>query len=262
MRVDIYLAENGYVKSRQSAKNLIEGGKVVLDGRRVEKPSEQIDETSEHEISVEKEKYVCRGAFKLEGALDSFLITPRGMTCIDIGASTGGFTDVLLQRGAEKVYAVDSGHGQLALSLACDGRVVNIEGYNARNLSKSDFPCLFDIAVIDVSFISQTYMHRGIAEVLRDDGLLVSLIKPQFEAGRGAIGKNGIVKKREDREAAILRVVESAEQNGLFCKALIRSPIEGGDGNIEYLAYFTKNKNDYNVGRQEIGNLIRKEGGR
>ena len=167
---------------------------------------------------------------------------------------------MLLQRGAKKVFAIDSGHGQLDISLLNDERVVNIEGYNARDLNKKDFPFEFDMAVMDVSFISQTYIHQGIFRVLSQNGILVSLIKPQFEAGRAAVGKGGIVKKKEDREAGIIKVVENAEKCGLFCRDIIRSPIDGGDGNIEYLAIFTKNENDMNVDRAKIHNLVKNEG--
>ncbi len=260
IRVDVYLAQNGYVKSRNAAKELIESGKITLDGRILQKPSELLDENTEHSVGVEKEKYVCRGALKLEGALDKFGIDPAGFVCIDIGASTGGFTDLLLQRGAKKVFAVDSGHGQLDASLLSDERVVNIEGYNARNLNKNDFPNPFDLAVMDVSFISQTYMHKGISEVLSPSGILISLIKPQFEAGRAAVGKGGIVKKKEDREAAIIRVTQNAENVGLFCRDIMRSPIDGGDGNIEYLAIFSKNINDIIIDRAKIHALVKNEG--
>ena len=260
IRIDIYLTQNGYVKSRNAAKELIEEGKVTFDGRILHKPSEMIDENAEHIVNVEKEKYVCRGALKLEGALDKFGIDPAGFICIDIGASTGGFTDLLLQRGAKKVFAVDSGHGQLDTSLVHDERVVNIEGYNARNLNKNDFSSEFDMAVMDVSFISQTYIHSGIFEVLSGSGILISLIKPQFEAGRSAVGKGGIVKKKEDREAAVIKVLESAENCGLYCRDIMRSPIDGGDVNIEYLAIFTKNKNDMNIDRAKIHALVKNEG--
>ena len=169
MRADLYLSEFGYVKSRQNAKVLIEGGKVTLDGRVLSKPSESIDEKSEHSVEIIKEKYVCRGGYKLEAALEKFsdLITIKGAVCIDIGASTGGFTDCLLQNGAEKVFAVDSGHGQLDLSLIENEKVVNIEGYNARNLQAQDFPCEMDVATMDVSFISQTLILPSIPNVLK-----------------------------------------------------------------------------------------------
>ncbi len=260
MRADVYLAQNGYTKSRSAAKELIEGGKVTFDGKVLKKPSDEVDENIDHKIEVVKEKYVCRGALKLEGALDNFNIDPSGKICIDIGASTGGFTDLLLRRGAKKVFAVDSGHGQLDPSLLTDERVVNIEGYNARYLNKNDFPFCFDMAVMDVSFISQTYIHMGISDVLSDMGILISLIKPQFEAGRAAVGKGGIVKKKEDREASILKVVESAAKCGLFCLDVMRSPIDGGDGNIEYLALFKKDAIDSTFDRAKIHALIKNEG--
>ena len=153
--------------------------------------------------------------------------------------STGGFTDCLLQNGAKSVCAVDTGRGQLHDKLLCDDRVISIEGFNARGLNPEEFG-FFDIAVTDVSFISQTLLHAPIASVLSDGALFISLIKPQFEAGKSALGKNGIVKKTRDREAAVLRVVESASLCGLTLNGLIRSPIEGGDGNREYLALFIK----------------------
>ena len=251
MRADVYLAEHGFAKSRQNAKVLIEKGSVTLDGKTVKKPSENVDENTEHKVDVTQEKFVCRGGLKLEGALDSFGFDPSGLVCIDIGASTGGFTDCLLSRGAVKVYSVDAGHGQLDPSLASRDDVVNVEGYNARYLSRADFPVTFDLAVMDVSFISQTYIHRGICDVLKCDGVLISLIKPQFEAGRAAIGKNGIVRRPEDRAAAIERVLSSAEEVGLFCTGLDVSPIEGGDGNTEYLAIFRRDGKRL-IGKNEI----------
>lgn len=237
-RADLYLFDGGYVSSRQSAKMLIEKGSVTIDGKIVKKPSEQISEEREHRVEVIKEKYVCRGGLKLEAALEKFDISVNGYTCIDIGASTGGFTDCLLQHGAKKVYAVDSGHGQMNEELSLRADVVNIEGYNARNLSENDFPEKFDLAVMDVSFISQTYILPNIPCLLTPDGTLVSLIKPQFEAGKSAVGKNGIVKSVKDRKNAILRVLLSAKENGFVCVGLCASPILGGDGNMEFLAYF------------------------
>ncbi|MEE0969988.1 MAG: TlyA family RNA methyltransferase, partial [Clostridia bacterium] len=252
IRADIYISKFGYAKSRESAKKLIEKGSVKIDGREIKKPSETIDENSAHIVEVIKEKYVSRGSLKLEGALDAFEIDVCGKVCIDIGASTGGFSDCLLQRGAEKIFAVDSGHGQLDITLRENPKIVNIEGYNARDLDPCDFPYLFDIAVMDVSFISQTYILGGASRVLSESGILVSLIKPQFEAGRSAVGKGGIVKKKEDRENAVTRVIDSAKESGLYCKGLIISPIKGGDGNIEYLGFFTKNEKDFNVDRKYI----------
>ncbi len=237
-RADLYLFDCGYVSSRQSAKALIEKGSVTIDGKIVKKPSEQVSEELEHKVEIVKEKYVCRGGLKLEAALESFDISVGGFTCIDIGASTGGFTDCLLQHGAKKIYAVDSGHGQMNKELSLRDDVVSIEGYNARNLSVNDFPEKFNLAVMDVSFISQTYILPNITALLTTNGALVSLIKPQFEAGRSAVGKNGIVKSVKDRRNAILRVLLCAKESGFVCVGLCTSPILGGDGNTEFLAYF------------------------
>ncbi len=242
MRADIYLVEKGFCESRSKASRLIGEGKILLDGRAVSKPSQEVPE-GEHTVEItETDQYVGRGGLKLEGALDAFGIDPKGLRCIDVGASTGGFTDCLLQRGAAWVYAVDSGRGQLHQRLLQDERVVSVEGYNARTLSPDTFG-VFDMAVMDVSFISQTLIHQPLASVLREGALFVSLIKPQFEAGKSALGKNGIVKRAADREEAVKRVILSASLCGLVLKGLARSPIEGGDGNREYLACFVK-KND------------------
>lgn len=239
MRADVYLVSNRYADSRTRAARLISEGKVFIDGRAVEKASEEISD-SEHDVMItEKDRYVGRGGLKLEAALDQFGVDVNGKRCIDVGASTGGFTDCLLQKGAAAVYAVDSGRDQLHPKLRADGRVTNIEGFNARELSKENFG-VFDIAVMDVSFISQTLIHPALSSVLADGAIYVSLIKPQFESGRSALGKNGIVKNPKDRENAILRVLESAYLNGFETKALIQSPIEGGDGNREFLACFVK----------------------
>lgn len=242
MRIDLYLFKNGHVKSRSAAKALIESGVVLLDGTAINKPSLEIDESSEHSIVItQKERFVGRGGLKLEAALERFKIDVTGLDAIDIGASTGGFTDCLLQRGAKSVVAVDSGEGQLDSRLANDGRVTNIEKYNARNLSREIVPYGVDIAVMDVSFISQTLILPNLTGLLRSGGLAVTLIKPQFEAGRAAVGKGGIVKNKKDRFTSILRVRDSAVAAGLYMTDIIVSPITGGDGNVEYLAKFQKN---------------------
>lgn len=239
MRADLYLTENGFVESRTKASRLISEGKITLDGKTLKKPSEDISDGEHSVIILENNKYVGRGGLKLEGALDSFGVDVTGKRCIDVGASTGGFTDCLLQRGAKFVCAVDSGRGQLHDKLLSDIRVTSIEGFNARNLSPDEFGS-FDIAVTDVSFISQTLLHGAISSVLNDGGIFVTLIKPQFEAGRSALGKNGIVKKPRDRESAVLRVVESAYICDMALRGVTRSKIDGGDGNREYLAIFEK----------------------
>lgn len=242
MRADLFLSVTGKVKSREAAKKLIEAGGVNVDGKTVTKPSEEIDENFPHEVSVTlKEKFVSRGGLKLEAALESFGIDVTGFTALDIGASTGGFTDCLLSRGASFVTAVDSGKGQLDPSLISDKRVRNIEKYNARELSADILPGCVDIVVMDVSFISQTLIIPSVVSVMKPDGYFVSLIKPQFEAGRAAVGKGGIVKSAEARLAAVTRVISSASEVGLLCTGLIVSPITGGDGNKEYLSCFVKN---------------------
>ncbi len=239
MRADSFLSLNGYAESRTRAARLISEGKVIIDGKKLSKPSEEISDT-EHEVEITgKDKYVSRGGLKLEAALSEFNIDVNGKRCIDVGASTGGFTDCLLQNGASSVYAVDSGRDQLYPRIKSDDRVVNIENYNARELSSEELG-MFEIAVMDVSFISQTLIHPALSSVLEVGAIFVSLIKPQFEAGKAALGKNGIIKSPKDRENAILRVIDSAKINGFELVGLIKSPIEGGDGNREFLACFKK----------------------
>ncbi|MBQ9080786.1 MAG: TlyA family RNA methyltransferase [Clostridia bacterium] len=239
MRADVFLVSHAHARSREAAKRLIEAGRVSIDGVKVAKAAADVDENTAHEVSViETDEFVSRGGYKLEAALDAFGISVAGMRAVDIGASTGGFTDCLLRRGASAVYAADSGHDQLDAALREDARVVNIEGFNARRLCEGErggIEAGLDIAVMDVSFISQTYILPGIPNVLREGGVLISLIKPQFEAGRGAVGKGGIVKHKQDRLAAVRRVMDCAAASGFGYIGLITSPITGGDGNVEYL---------------------------
>lgn len=241
MRVDVYLTDNGYAKSRSAAQSLISADAVIINGKKVVKPSEQIDENSANTVEItQTQKYVGRGGYKLEFALERFSVDVTDMTAVDVGASTGGFTDCLLQNGVKKVFAVDSGEGQLDSSLVSDPRVVNIEKYNARNMKKNDFDEKIDIAVMDVSFISQTLIIPSLASVLDDGAWLVSLIKPQFEVGKSAVGKKGIVKNPKDRISAVKAVVSFAESFGFGCLGVTESVITGGDGNIEYVAVFKK----------------------
>ena len=239
MRADVYLTETGFCESRTRAARLISEGKVVLDGKRISRPSESVS-GGDHSVEItEVDRYVSRGGLKLEAALDSFEVDVAGKRCIDVGASTGGFTDCLLHRGAAYVCAVDSGRGQLHPSIASNERVRSFEGYNARYLSAEELG-RFDVAVMDVSFISQTLIHRSLADLLSNGGIFIGLIKPQFELEKSKIGKNGIVKNASYRVDAVRRVIDSARTCGLSPIDLIRSPIEGGDGNIEYLAIFKR----------------------
>lgn len=242
MRIDKYLAENGFAPSRQKAKELVSGGFVLKNGRTVNKESTDVSEMDLIEITGKPYPYVGRGGLKLAAAQKEFGIAFDGKTACDVGASTGGFTDVMLRSGVGRVFAVDCGHGQLHPDIRSDPRVVNMESQNARELDSSLLGCLCDIVVSDLSFISQTLVFPAISSVLCDGGEFVSLIKPQFEAGKENIGKGGIVKDRRVHELVIEKVISEAEQSGLFCKGLIRSPITGGDGNTEYLAYFVCDK--------------------
>ena len=260
MRVDLYLFQKGFCESRNKASRLIDEGLVVIDGRAVVKSSEEIDERAEHSVEIKKDNdFVGRGGLKLEAAIKQFCVDVTGKRCIDVGASTGGFTQCLLINGAESVVSIDSGRGQLHKSLLDDPRVKSVEGYNARNLSVSEFG-MFDCAVMDVSFISQTLIIPALSELICEDGVFISLVKPQFEAGRQAIGKNGIVKKPSDREYSLLRVAKCACEFGLELLGVMRSPITGGDGNIEYLAYFVKKNGSCEVSdqlRMRISRLCR-----
>jgi len=242
-RLDQALFLRGMTQSRAKAKEAIEAGAVTVNGKLALKPSLPVQESDEITISPQLVcQYVGRGGLKLEYALDAFKVLPEGKIAVDIGASTGGFTDCLLQRGAFKVYAVDSGTMQLAEKLARDPRVTVMEKYNARFLSDKDFDESPDLAVMDVSFISQTLIHEPLFRLLKTGGELITLIKPQFEAGRSALNKKGIVKDEKDRNAAIEKVKASAEACGFSHLATVKSPILGGDGNIEYLAYFRKTR--------------------
>lgn len=241
MRADHYLYSNSYSESRQKAQTLIKSGAVIIDGVLISKASAEIDESALHDVVITNvEKYVGRGGLKLEGALKEFNVDVAGLVCADIGASTGGFTDCLLQNGAKRVYAFDSGKDQLHSKLKKDPRVISKEGFNARYISPDDIGEAVDLAVMDVSFISQTMIIPSLVSIIKEGGALVSLVKPQFEAGRGALGKNGIVKNSKDRYAAAIRVLESAELAGLSCRGFVRSSIKGGDGNEEYLIYLVK----------------------
>ena len=237
MRADLYLVEKGIAKSRKKAQDMIDEGIVYVDGIKLTKSSKNIEE-SVIEIRGEVMPYVSRGGLKLKGAIDAFKINVSGKVCLDVGASTGGFTDCLLQEGAVRVYAVDCGHGQLDADLEKDVRVISIEGCNARDISREIIPEMIDICVMDVSFISQTLIHPVLPSVLNVGAEFITLIKPQFEAGKSNIGKNGIVKDEKARSKAVEIVIESAQACGFVFIDKTISPIKGGDGNIEYIGRF------------------------
>ena len=256
MRLDLYLFENGFAKSRSFAKTLVDEGYVTVNGKHIRKPSFDVPKEANVEVTGKPYEFVSRGGVKLSAAITGFSVDVKDKLCVDIGASTGGFTDCLLRNGAKKVFAVDCGSGQLAEELKSDARVVSIENFNARELSEATLGTLCDIAVCDVSFISQTLIHPAVNGILKDTGVFISLIKPQFECGRDGTGKGGIVKSDEVRIDAVRQVISSAENNGLGCTGLLKSPIYGGDGNTEYLMICEKDT-PRKVGDAKINEIIK-----
>ena len=240
MRLDVFLCDQGYASSRTEAKGYIVAGAVIVSGRVITKPSFDVTEGAEITVDRSSKKYVSRGGLKLEGALDGFGISAEGALALDVGASSGGFTDCLLQRGAAHVVAVDSGSGQLVDSVRYDKRVTVFENYNARYMSRDDFNYEPELVVMDVSFISATLIMPAVFSCMKNDGDFICLVKPQFEVGRGGIGKGGIVKDEKRRREALDNVISFATTLGFEFINKMTSPIEGGDGNIEYLVHFKK----------------------
>jgi 23S rRNA (cytidine1920-2'-O)/16S rRNA (cytidine1409-2'-O)-methyltransferase len=234
-RQDQLVVERGLADSREKARALIIAGRVTVDGQKSDKPGHSFAADCRIDVA-EGLPYVSRGGVKLAAALDHFLIDVTGRVCLDVGASTGGFTDCLLQRGAARVWAIDVGHGQLDWRIRNDARVVVQEGLNARFLQPADFPERFELVVCDASFISTTLLLPAIAAVLAEHGEMVILVKPQFEAGRAQVGKGGIVRDPEVQRAACERVTAAVEALG-FSAALMESPILGAEGNREFLLY-------------------------
>ena len=235
-RLDQRLTELGLAESREKAKATIMSGLVYVNGQKSDKPGTPVADDAEIEVRGAACPYVSRGGFKLAKALESFGIAPEGWVCIDCGASTGGFTDVLLKNGAAKVYAVDVGYGQLAWSLRTDGRVVVMERTNARGLTPDMFPERMDMAVMDLSFISIRLVLPAVRALVKDGGRCVCLIKPQFEAGKADVGKKGVARDRAVHERVLREMTEFFPTAGWKLTGLDYSPIRGPEGNIEYLA--------------------------
>ena len=240
MRLDVYLTERGFTSSRTEAQGFIKSGEVKVNGKPIVKSSYPVSESDEIEVNRDSKRYVSRGGLKLEWALRCFEVNPAGSLALDVGASSGGFTDCLLKSGAERVAAVDSGSGQLVESLRSDERVTVIENYNARYMRPSDLPFQPNLAVMDVSFISATHIIGAVYDCLSDGGDYILLVKPQFEVGRSGVGKGGIVKDDGLRRTALDRVIKFAESCGFKALNKTVSPIVGGDGNVEYLVHFRK----------------------
>jgi 23S rRNA (cytidine1920-2'-O)/16S rRNA (cytidine1409-2'-O)-methyltransferase len=235
-RLDVLLVERELVESRQRAQALILAGDVQVNGTRVDKAGALVAEDAEITLRAPL-KYVGRGGFKLQGALDAFQVDPRGKICADVGASTGGFTDCLLQRGAARVYAIDVGYGQIAWKLRKDPSVIVMDRVNVRHLER--LPELVDLAVVDVSFISLSLVLPIVRRLLPPDGEIVALIKPQFEAGRAQVGKGGIVRDARVHRAVIEKIAQHATEIALRVRGVCRSPIQGADGNVEFFIHLS-----------------------
>ena len=241
-RLDVALVERGLVETRAKAQSLIMARRVLVNGEFVDKAGVSVAEEDAVRVAELEHPWVGRGGMKLAHAIERFGIDVRGKVCVDIGASTGGFTDVMLKHGAAKVYAIDVGYGQLDASLRNDPRVVNREKVNARYLQPENFDEAIDFVSIDVSFISLKLILPAVGNFLR--GELVALIKPQFEVGKHDVGKGGIVRDEEKRAAAVQSVVDFARELGFEVKGVIESPVKGAEGNVEYLMYARRGSND------------------
>ena len=239
-RLDVLLVNRGLADSREKAKAIIMSGNVYVDGQKEDKAGSSFNETVNIEVRGNTLKYVSRGGLKLEKAMQLFPIKLENTVCMDIGASTGGFTDCMLQNGASKVYSVDVGYGQLAWQLRTDPRVVNLERTNARYLTREQIPEEIDFFSVDVSFISLKIILPAVRPLLKDGGKAVCLIKPQFEAGREKVGKKGVVRDKAVHEEVVQMICDFAVGNGYSVQGLTFSPVKGPEGNIEYLVFLQK----------------------
>ena len=251
-RLDVLLFERGLAESRERARAMIMSGIVFIDGRRVDKPGTAVSADSEIDVRGDNLAYVSRGGLKLEKALEHFGVLADGKTCIDCGASTGGFTDCLLQKGAKCVYAVDVGYGQLAWKLRNDPRVITMERTNIRYVTPEQIPEPIELAVIDVSFISLKLVLPAVQELLSPEGEIICLIKPQFEAGREKVGKKGVVRDADTHMEVLNNFIADAENAGLTVKGITFSPIKGPEGNIEYLGHLCRDGRREEIDVNEI----------
>lgn len=254
-RLDAVLVEQGFFDTRSKAQAAIMAGQILVNDLKVDKPGTQVTDEVKIKIIGNKLPYVSRGGLKLEKALKVFPISLQDKTVADIGASTGGFTDCSLQNGARKVYAIDVGYGQLAWSLRNDERVVNMERTNVRYLDEASLPERIQIATIDVAFISLDNVLPAVKKLLSDDGCVIALVKPQFEAGREKVGKKGVVRDPKVHEEVIEKVIKMARDEKFGIGGLDYSPIKGPEGNIEYLLYLTLNESD-NINDERISQIV------
>ena len=258
-RLDVILVNNGLASSRDNAKRTIMAGLVTVDGIVETKSGQKFDVDSEFKVKDKLLKYVSRGGLKLEKAIQSFNIKLNGCYAVDMGASTGGFTDCMLMNGALKVYALDVGYGQLDYKLRVDPRVINMEKTNIRYLDTTLIEEPIDFISIDVSFISLRHMFPVASKILKDTGAVMCLIKPQFEAGREQVGKKGIVRDSKIHVEVIENVIGYASDNGLFPHGLDYSPVKGTKGNIEYLLYLRKTESSEEISPQEVVSIAHGE---
>ncbi len=242
-RLDVALVEQGFAESREKAKRLIMSGIVYVNNQKSDKAGNTVKADDVIEVRGQPLKYVSRGGLKLEKAVNVFPIKLNGFICADIGASTGGFTDCMLQNGAEKVYSIDVGYGQLAWKLRTDERVVNLERTNFRYVTKEQIPEDLDFASVDVSFISLSHILPVMRELLKEGGTAVCLIKPQFEAGKEKVGKKGVVREKSVHIEVIEKIIDLIDENRFSLLGLDFSPVKGPEGNIEYLVYIRKEEN-------------------
>lgn len=240
IRLDVAVLEAGYAPSREKAKAIIMAGQVYVNNQKVDKAGTEIKKDDVLEVRGKTLKYVSRGGLKLEKAMQCFPISLSGKICMDVGASTGGFTDCMLMNGAVKVYSVDVGYGQLAWKLRCDERVVNLERTNFRYVTDEQIKDKIDFASVDVSFISLMHILPNLSKLTADDAEAVCLIKPQFEAGKEKVGKKGVVRDKAVHTEVVQKVIGLAIQNGFSVCGLDFSPVKGPEGNIEYLIYLKK----------------------
>ena len=258
-RLDVILVNNGLASSRDNAKRTIMAGLVTVDGIVETKSGQKFDVDSEFKVKDKLLKYVSRGGLKLEKAIQSFNIKLNGCYAVDMGASTGGFTDCMLMNGALKVYALDVGYGQLDYKLRVDPRVINMEKTNIRYLDTTLIEEPIDFISIDVSFISLRHMFPVASKILKDTGAVMCLIKPQFEAGREQVGKKGIVRDSKIHVEVIENVISYASDNGLYPHGLDYSPVKGTKGNIEYLLYLRKTESSEEISPQEVVSIAHGE---
>lgn len=254
-RLDALLVEQGFFDTRSKAQAAIMAGQILVNDLKVDKPGTQVADEVKIKIIGNRLPYVSRGGLKLEKALHVFPISLIDKTVADVGASTGGFTDCSLQNGARKVYAIDVGYGQLAWSLRNDDRVINMERTNVRYLDESSLPDKIQIATIDVAFISLDKVLPAVKKLLGNDGCVIALIKPQFEAGRDKVGKKGVVRDPKVHEEVIYKVINMAKEEKFGIGGLDYSPIKGPEGNIEYLLYLTLNESD-NINEDRVKQIV------